>query len=1143
MSDSGIENDSTTSSCSSPYWKYVDSILLKYAEQIKQEKQLINEVRYSLTELQVSTGISAARGFEPTVRLINSSNVISLMDLDWYDFITNIHIVPDNDKEKTFIETVVEFENFKISKEAFICLTTAEKEVENDAWPDMWKRLTPSKLPYSHINVLVYDFNDGVYKSTVYYYKVKLITKGDRKAYDSNWKLMRLGNTVDDMKSFSSGTREYVPLISSLLLFTAFDLGTPPSKQDICESVMRPFSDFLRCEEVLGASPITQGPPVENVRDSIARSPPLKCEYTPEETVTNVQSQGSSQTPGPAKWRQTSTLKESIDLTRARSNSTNSALGGKRGREETNQQEELTEFRKILAKLTAGSEELIKYIKNKCEHKSGNQTRGAEKQKEIREIKEIVDQGADFEGLSKIIDKNWPEEIFKITKEEESRTLNARLKGHLAVIIDPNTETQDKRMENVMFSFPDISTLIQEGLAEGQVEYIRNNMETISSKGLRGERSNTLFVLPYKADENGINDIPAMYDLLIKLKAEMPIENSKAVKILAIGNHKKDYIRKCAEVIFRKTEYEITILTANKTDRLKSESKPRTTRTKGPQTDKIIIKSEGKTYAELLRSVKTNVDIAEVGVTIKSLKKTEKDTIIAKTEDTEVFVKSNDATLHITDIDADINEEELKKEIVKSGAGVSEEQLSVISLRPNGSGNQTATVKMRKDITAELVKRGKIKIGWVLCRLRRRVNIIRCYKCLDFGHRTSECTGPDKSDLCINCGKRGHKAKDCELKVSYCITCKEEGHRADTTKYPYFRKLIKDQGNSSRKARKSYIDVTGATANISRKVKRWKVLSGEALTFHHHIIFEIDHQKNVGKMQQNIQTLFDNNKFKETIRRELTAREVENVEDLITVIGTATRESTITIRDGERKRPYWWNMEIENQREKCLRLRRQTTRANARNTSRNEEITALQTQYKESCKELKKLISRSKRGHWKSLCSELENAVWGSGYKIVMKHLGSQSLPFNLSLDRKTEIKAQVKMAALTWLLPNVGGPSGPKRAILCGVIQSVVLYGAPVWYQAINVLKYKKMLLGIQRKALLRIASGYRTISTSAIQVVTGTPPLSLLIEERYRLYHIENAQLPASAHSRSARADEVSHKLEPIAVCRKHNWIARHL
>ncbi|KAJ8928738.1 hypothetical protein NQ314_018663 [Rhamnusium bicolor] len=525
------------------------------------------------------------------------------------------------------------------------------------------------------------------------------------------------------------------------------------------------------------------------------------------------------------------------------------------------------------------------------------------KQEEIREIKEIVDQGADFEGLSKIIDKNWPEEILLRKRKE--------------------------------------------GLAEGQVEYIRNNMETISSKGGRGERSNTLFVLPYKADDNGINDIPAMYDLLIKFKAEMPIQNSKAVKILTTGNHKKRVHK----------------------EMLKSESKPRTTRTKGPQTDKIIIKSEGKTYAELLISVKTNVDIAEVGLTIKSLKKTEKcdlllevaggkdkvktlkDTIIAKTKDTEVFVKSNDATLHITDIDADINEEELKKEIVKSGAGVSEEQLSVISLRPNRSGNQTATVKMRKDIAAELVKRGKIKIGWVLCRLRRRVNIIRCYKCLNFGHRTSECTGPDKSDLSHDIAY----AEACEKNVDLIIISEPNVHltrdrdylsdnRNDVTvqlrnKNIGITRVVKGEGfvkltfdnwhlyccyissNIPLQAFKEYIDsimvqirddgveaifagdlnaksslwgspftdvrgdyvtewaaeldlviintdttptyersrscacVTGTTANISRKVKGWKVLSGEALTFHHHIIFEIDHQKNVGKVQQNIQTL------------------------------------------------------------------------------------------------------------------------------------------------------------------------------------------------------------------------------------------------------------------------------------------------
>lgn len=233
-------------------------------------------------------------------------------------------------------------------------------------------------------------------------------------------------------------------------------------------------------------------------------------------------------------------------------------------------------------------------------------------------------------------------------------------------------------------------------------------------------------------------------------------------------------------------------------------------------TDKIIIKSEGKTYADLLRSVKRNVDIEEAGVTIRSLKKTLKGDLLlevtggkervttlkemirTRTKDTEVFVKSNDATIHITDIDADINEEDLKKEIMRSERDISEEQLRVISLRPNRTGNQTATVTMRKYIADRLVKKGKIKIGWVYCRLRHRVNIARCYKCLEFGHRTPDCTGPDRGGTCRRCGKDGHLAKECKG-TPYCITCEREGHRADSTGCPRFRELIRIKVNSIRK--------------------------------------------------------------------------------------------------------------------------------------------------------------------------------------------------------------------------------------------------------------------------------------------------------------------------------------------------------
>lgn len=40
------------------------------------------------------------------------------------------------------------------------------------------------------------------------------------------------------------------------------------------------------------------------------------------------------------------------------------------------------------------------------------------------------------------------------------------------------------------------------------------------------------------------------------------------------------------------------------------------------------------------------------------------------------------------------------------------------------------------------------------------------------------------------------------------------------------------------------------------------------------------------------------------------------------------------------------------------------------------------------------------------------------------------------------------------------------------------------------------------QRRALLRVISGYRTISAKAVQVIAGVLPIDLLEEERYRVH-----------------------------------------
>lgn len=40
---------------------------------------------------------------------------------------------------------------------------------------------------------------------------------------------------------------------------------------------------------------------------------------------------------------------------------------------------------------------------------------------------------------------------------------------------------------------------------------------------------------------------------------------------------------------------------------------------------------------------------------------------------------------------------------------------------------------------------------------------------------------------------------------------------------------------------------------------------------------------------------------------------------------------------------------------------------------------------------------------------------------------------------------------------------------------------------------QYRRMLVSIQRRALLRVASAYRTVSAEAVQVVTGVAPIDL--------------------------------------------------
>nr|XP_023022565.1 uncharacterized protein LOC111510844 [Leptinotarsa decemlineata] len=86
--------------------------------------------------------------------------------------------------------------------------------------------------------------------------------------------------------------------------------------------------------------------------------------------------------------------------------------------------------------------------------------------------------------------------------------------------------------------------------------------------------------------------------------------------------------------------------------------------------------------------------------------------------------------------------------------------------------------------------------------------------------------------------------------------------------------------------------------------------------------------------------------------------------------------------------------------------------------------------------------------------------------------------------------------------MPNVRGMRSQKRAVLSGVAQSVVVYGAPVWHEVLRIERHRSTLMKLQRRMLLRVASAYRTAATEGLCIITGTIPIDLLIKERVAVF-----------------------------------------
>ncbi|XP_057339476.1 uncharacterized protein LOC130676979 [Microplitis mediator] len=124
--------------------------------------------------------------------------------------------------------------------------------------------------------------------------------------------------------------------------------------------------------------------------------------------------------------------------------------------------------------------------------------------------------------------------------------------------------------------------------------------------------------------------------------------------------------------------------------------------------------------------------------------------------------------------------------------------------------------------------------------------------------------------------------------------------------------------------------------------------------------------------------------------------------------------------------------------------------------------------------------------------------------KRAIRYLGFElddKLSFRDNL-RKTTGKAGKTVSNLAKLMFNTAGPKYETRRILLSVVHSILRYGAEVRADKTRIKTFRSKLTSVQRKAALRVACAYRTVSEAAILVLAKATPMDLMAQERRRIH-----------------------------------------
>ncbi len=247
-------------------------------------------------------------------------------------------------------------------------------------------------------------------------------------------------------------------------------------------------------------------------------------------------------------------------------------------------------------------------------------------------------------------------------------------------------------------------------------------------------------------------------------------------------------------------------------------------RKKGSSTrpDVFIIKQTGdKSYAEMLKQIKESEDLKELGSKVQKIRRTQAGELLIvmdkgasdKTTEfrsaltntlekvAEIKCRTHELLLEVRDLDEISTKEEIIRAIQEQvDTTVSVNSDSIKSLRKSYNYTQSALISLPVTLARAVLEKGKLRIGWVICRVREKVYPSKCFKCWQTGHQARNCKSTtDRSKNCRKCGETGHFAKNCTNEFK-CFLCSEKGlqstaHMPGSRRCPSAESTLDDHGS------------------------------------------------------------------------------------------------------------------------------------------------------------------------------------------------------------------------------------------------------------------------------------------------------------------------------------------------------------